>query len=188
MAQEKKKATLAIINELQKQKEQIILQEHDAVIDTYKQSIEDYKKEIEKMYQDKLKAQETLMSQEIKQVTSSQRYRQMQEMLSYRKELLDQFTDDLKADIERFRSSDAYPVYLDTVLQSVSNPTLVICDVKDEGFIDFHNITTVTLPLGGIKIETETQIYDFTLKSRLDEAIGKFQTIVELQIKEGQYE
>lgn len=188
MAGEKQKAADLITSRIKTYAKDLIQKEHDDQITAIQDELKQYRKDLEKHFDERLKLEEAQLNQTITQKEALQRYEVQQNLLRFRQSLLEDFKASLVQDLEVFRKSKAYQEYLLDVIKTTvgDDPAaILILDHEDTGILEDMRIQYQSLPMGGIKTQMNNVIYDYSLSSRLDDALEEFQKDPHLRIEGG---
>lgn len=188
MAGEKQKAADLITSRIKTYAKDLIQKEHDDQITAIQDELKQYRKDLEKHFDERLKLEEAQLNQTITQKEALQRYEVQQNLLRFRQSLLEDFKASLVQDLEGFRKSKAYQEYLLDVIKTTvgDDPAaILILDHEDTGILEDMRIQYQSLPMGGIKTQMNDVIYDYSLSSRLDDALEEFQKDPHLRIEGG---
>lgn len=188
MAGEKQKAADLITSRIKTYAKDLIQKEHDDQITAIQDELKQYRKDLEKHFDERLKLEEAQLNQTITQKEALQRYEVQQNLLRFRQSLLEDFKASLVQDLEGFRKSKAYQEYLLDVIKTTvgDDPAaILILDHEDTGILEDMRIQYQSLPMGGIKTQMNNVIYDYSLSSRLDDALEEFQKDPHLRIEGG---
>lgn len=188
MAKEKEFATHRIIEAMGQKTDSLITQHHDEMISKLKESIENSRIIAERHSLETLQRDALYFKDQLKSVQAEQRYATMASLLKYRQELLNDYIESLKVKILEFKNSSEYDQYLKDAIGSVSEPILVHLDKSDQSRITNIEVKVIDLPLGGVLVETKDKIYDYSFKTRLNDAITQFQENEALQLRRAQDE
>lgn len=191
MAGEKARASAQITSTIQSLAQAKIQKEHDHQIESIQNELKTYQADVQARFDAQLKREQAHFERQLFQKIALQRYEVQQDVLKYRQELLENFRQSLISDIEAFRQSDAYAAYLEAVVVKHAPADLncvIQVDNSDINRIQDQRVQGVNLPLGGVKIVSDTKIIDFSYQTRLQHALKTFQEDPKLQIEGGSYE
>lgn len=183
MAKEKQKATDTIIALIQSHTDAIIQSAHDEKLKTLKEAIEDDNQHLYKEFETQLEDYNIELEQKLKQFKSSLRYQGMVEMLDFRQSLVDALETSLKASIQDYRSTQDYQMYLEACINSIDFYDVIYLDTMDLDKIQNSKVQVKPLRLGGVIIESDQKIYDFSLEHRLKLSLDSLLHMESLQLK-----
>lgn len=123
----------------------------------------------------------------LKKESSSLKQALHQSLLEAKQKDFQSFEEEIKEEILIFKNTPEYKTYLEDCIQSVKEDiTKIFLDSSDLHY--YENAEPLDLPLGGILIETENKIYDFSLQEKLNKEIKTLQTQTHLNVEGGTYE
>lgn len=186
MAGEKAKATQLIIKAIETQSQALITKEHDQQIDIVKTQLADYKKDLEKHFSSLLNQDKEQFQDQLKQASSLQRYHIQQNVLRFRQSLLDAYNASLKDKISAFKESPDYINYLKEIIHDLledGENAIIYLDASDLDKIQDERVQERNLPLGGLIIEKDRQVYDYSFEEQLSKVLEDFQKNSKLQVK-----
>lgn len=190
MAGEKQRAADQITSRIKSYAKEVIQKEHDDQITAIQNELKQYRKDLQKHFDERLKLEEQQFNQSITQKQALQRYEVQQNLLRFRQSLLEAFKQRLITELQDFRKHPGYHDYLKQVIQDTvgDGAAIILLDHDDAGFINDARVQYQSLPLGGIKIEQDQMIYDYSFTTRLEEALEGFQKNPQLRIEGGSNE
>lgn len=162
----------SIINDVKEQTEQI----NNSLMQMLEKSVADYRLERESVVDSKISQFKEEHDKDALRIESELRYQVSQKLRDKRSELYDAFNQELRADVIKFLNSDAYPKYLNTIIEKYGEEGNVIGVREQDKHLIEHDvpIKVMNLEMGGLMIESQTMVQDFSLASRYKEALQKF--------------
>lgn len=186
MANEKEKASQAIVEAIEREASQLIQHDHDAERARLNASLEKYHDDVRASFALQYDTLKDRFEQSKKSEASTQRFHTMQALLEYRETLMQAFKTEMIDKLNAFRKTQAYPIYLNEAISCVSEEIMSMSVLNaDAHLIKGENVHYRDAGLGGIRIETKHRIYDYTFETRLEKALLELQKDSRLQLKGG---
>lgn len=185
MAGEKKRASEEIIALIEEQAALTILKEQEGNTEMLEEALSVYRALKEEEYQGKIaQLKETLHTQTMQEHARIE-FETSRTLLKKRQSLLDKYRRQLCTHIESFRKTQAYQKYLSDALLSVGMDRIIqiTVDESDAPLLDSEVLLLKPLDLGGVIVETDSEIFDFSLESRLNDAMDYFTNNSKLWIR-----
>ena len=138
--------------------------------------LDSYKLELDQNYIEKTSQLKRHYQSIQKGLEHNIRYENLSELRKFRTELLNEFEQSLRNSLSDYRMTEDYTHYLeDKVSEYAKDEKAVIyLDVTEIEKLNDKRVQTKKLPLGGIIIEDEHYIYDFSLENKLEQMIKEF--------------
>ena len=162
----------SIIADVKKETEDINLR----LVDMLDNSIREYRNDKENGVNARLDLLKEAREKEKVKIESELRYEVSQKLRDYRSDLFETFNQSLKAEVLAFLDSAAYARYIQDVVKKYaqSGDTLVLRS-QDVALVDGdYTIREKAFEMGGIMIESDQIVHDFTLLSRYKDALQAF--------------
>lgn len=191
MAHEKQKASDAIVQYIEDYAQDLKAQDHDAIIHALEEDYQVYQKDLNKDVDRRIKREGDALKRIYNQEKAHIKHTIQQDLLKYRHSLMEQYRNQLEAEILLYKQSDAYVDAINKRIASFAQDHqsfVIVLDVSDQGRFKYESIEYKTLALGGVQFETESKIYDYSLQTRLDDVLQTLTEDVRLQMKEVTYE
>lgn len=138
--------------------------------------LDSYKLELDQNYIEKTSQLKRHYQSIQKSLEHNIRYENLSELRKFRTELLNEFEQNLRNSLSDYRMTEDYAHYLEDKVSEYAKDehAVIYLDESEITKIDDNRIQTKKLPLGGIIIEDEHYIYDFSLENKLKEMIEEF--------------
>lgn len=191
MAHEKQKASDAIVQYIEDYAQDLKAQDHDAIIHALEEDYQVYQNDLNKDVDRRIQREGDALKRIYNQEKAHIKHTIQQDLLKYRYSLMEQYRNQLEAEILLYKQSDAYVDAINKRIASFAQDHqsfVIVLDVSDQGRFKYEAIEYKTLALGGVQFETESKIYDYSLQTRLDDVLQTLTEDVRLQMKEVTYE
>lgn len=162
----------SIIADVKQETEDINLR----LVDMLENSIREYRNDKENVMNARIDTLKEAREKEKVKIESELRYEVSQKLRDHRSDLFDAFNQSLKQDVLDFLNSDAYARYLqDSVAKYAKKGDTLVMRSQDVALIQGdYTIREKAFEMGGVMIESEQIVHDFTLLSRYKDALQAF--------------
>ena len=149
---------------------------NNSLVDMLDKSILEYKNEQYRIMQSKLDIVKEQNEKVMLKRESEMRFEVSQKLRDRRTELFNEFNERLRADVLAFLNSTEYKEYLNEVIKSnYKDGDVVVIRKEDIALLETKcNVRERNFEMGGLMIESQQKVHDFTLDSRYKEALQSF--------------
>lgn len=149
---------------------------NNRLVDMLESSVDDYRQEKLSTVMRQLDVVKDQIEKNKLRMESELRFEMSKTLREKRNILFNSFKDELYQSLLDFLKTDTYPDYLNTILkENVQEGDRVILRQEDVDKIEgIYPIKLGNLELGGLKIERNNTILDFSLASRFEDALKTF--------------
>lgn len=149
---------------------------NNSLVEMLDKSIQEYHDEQHRIMNSKLDAIREQNDKAILKKESEMRFEVSQKLRDKRSELFASFNDNLRRDVEQFLNSPDYPKFLNEVINiHYQDGDVVVARKQDIPLITKAcSFREKEFELGGLMIESNQRVYDFTLMSRYKDALQSF--------------